>query len=129
MNVQFYHKRIIKEFMYETADFTKVKKLLLARGGATFAVEVPKIEFFELAKKNRDSNLVVAYGQAICSSDDNYCKAIGREFAKGRIQDSTFEFAWVELSDGTEKYFLANEKVILTFKKHGTRIYFIEAKG
>jgi hypothetical protein len=127
MNIQYFHKRLLKHYIYEIGDINAYKTVLSARGGETFAVEVPKLDFFQLAKQNEDSTVVIAYGRAACSLDDNYCKAIGREFSRSRIQDTSFEFRWVELSDGSEKYFLIGDKIALTFKKHGNRVYFVEA--
>ncbi len=75
MKVQYYHKRIYTG--------TKIG-YINSKGGETFAVE--EIQAWLVHSLQVGETIEKSVGRARCSDEDNYCKSIGRELARGRMK-------------------------------------------
>ena len=80
MKVQYYHKR---EYTTFVSGYTS-DEVLSSKGGETFAVE--EIQAWLVHSLQVGETIEKSVGYARCSDEDNYCKSIGRELARGRMK-------------------------------------------
>lgn len=77
MSIQFFHKRI-------RAAIGSIRLEVYARGGETIAMDTPPSWFIN--SLNVGDFFEKKVGKARCSSDDNYCRSVGRELCEKRMK-------------------------------------------
>lgn len=137
MNIQFYHRREYYYVKYDIEEFgSGIKKILKAKGGATYALKVPTLEQFNNFKITDPndwdasiSSIELELGLSLCSKHDSYNKKLGRKISVGRMTDVIF---WARRHTENEVTLVPinNNKLpeLILRKTDYGRIYFVGVK-
>lgn len=122
MDIQYYHNN-------NSGPLSKYWK-----GSFTYAVGVPEKQLMTLMLKDfleKDApEILLNFGVAKVSPDDQYCKATGRIISGNKMKTLKFKMVSVQkFKDGEIYIQLANEEHILTFtmRPKRSRVFFTRA--
>lgn len=88
------------------------------KGGYTVYVDTPNHSFFKKMLLWNEKNTTLKVGVAICSTEDQFCKKVGRTISELKVENVQFELSEVKFRGEYSVFMLysATKRLALTFK-------------